>query len=92
MPSRGCSAKKPGRAAVHRLEVGGAFLEGRRAMDLSKAGWRKASRSSAEGDNCVELAAVPGVVALRDSKAPHEGSICLSREDFRRFARVVKGL
>ncbi|MGI5204965.1 DUF397 domain-containing protein [Spirillospora sp. CA-108201] len=32
--------------------------------------WRKASRSNANGENCVELARVPSAVAARDSKNP----------------------
>lgn len=30
--------------------------------------WRKSSRSNANGENCVELARMAGVVAVRDSK------------------------
>ncbi|TDC78498.1 DUF397 domain-containing protein [Micromonospora sp. KC606] len=36
---------------------------------LATAAWRKSSHSGDEGA-CVELAAVPGVVAVRDSKDP----------------------
>lgn len=38
-------------------------------IDLSHVAWRK-SRRSGSGENCVELARVPGVVAVRDSKNP----------------------
>ncbi|MFI6520117.1 DUF397 domain-containing protein [Spirillospora sp. NPDC050679] len=61
-------------------------------MDVKRTRWRKASRSSDAGDNCVELAGVAGAVALRDSKAADAGVIRVSRADFRRFARAVKGL
>ncbi|RAY12417.1 DUF397 domain-containing protein [Actinomadura craniellae] len=40
-------------------------------MDLSNLAWRKASRSSENGGNCIELAALPGMVAIRDSKDPN---------------------
>lgn len=35
--------------------------------------WRKSSRSSSNGGECVELAALPGQVAARDSKNPTGG-------------------
>ena len=40
-------------------------------MNLSSAQWRKSSFSAGGSDNCVEVAAVPGTVAIRDSKDPH---------------------
>jgi hypothetical protein len=38
--------------------------------DRSPAVWRKSSRSSAEGANCVEVADLAGTVGVRDSKNP----------------------
>lgn len=60
-------------------------------MDLSKAVWRKSSRSTVQNDNCVELAFMSGVVAIRDSKDADGAVIMVSRSDFKRFAEVLKG-
>ncbi|GAA2185243.1 DUF397 domain-containing protein [Micromonospora lupini] len=40
-------------------------------MELTGAQWRKSSRSSGNGGDCVEVADnLPDVVAVRDSKDP----------------------
>ena len=40
-------------------------------QDVSRAVWRKSSRSNGSGGACVEVAGnLPGVVAVRDSKDP----------------------
>ncbi|MDG4764156.1 DUF397 domain-containing protein [Solwaraspora sp. WMMD406] len=42
------------------------------APELSHAHWRKSSRSSASGSNCVEVATLAGgTIGVRDSKDPH---------------------
>jgi hypothetical protein len=51
--------------------------------DLSKARWRKASRSSASGSDCVEVAGLPGLIAVRDSKDPDGPKLLLDRSAFR---------
>ncbi|MFJ2295130.1 DUF397 domain-containing protein [Streptomyces sp. NPDC087894] len=39
--------------------------------DLSAAAWRKASYSNGDGGECLEIAdGFPGLVPVRDSKAP----------------------
>lgn len=61
-------------------------------MDLSKAVWRKASRSTSNGGNCVEVASVPGTTAIRDSKDPSGPKLTMSHNDFRRFTEILKNL
>jgi hypothetical protein len=58
-------------------------------MDLSRAEWRKSSYSGQDG-NCVEMARnLPGLVAIRDSKAPDGAKLVVSRETWQMF---LKGL
>jgi Domain of unknown function (DUF397) len=38
--------------------------------DLSRALWRKSSRSGSTGGECVEVACLETVTAIRDSKNP----------------------
>jgi hypothetical protein len=47
------------------------------ATDLSRARWRKSSRSGS-GNDCVEVAALPGTVAVRDSKDPDGPALLLA--------------
>lgn len=61
-------------------------------MDLSDALWRKASRSTAEGDNCVEVADSPSIVALRDSKDPSGPMLLMSRKEFLHLTEKLKRL
>jgi hypothetical protein len=37
-------------------------------LDLSQLTWRKSTRSGSTGGNCVEIAALPAAVVVRDSK------------------------
>lgn len=59
-------------------------------MDLSRVVWRKASLSDEIGDNCVEVASMPGWLALRDSKNPAGGVLQLGQAGFRDLVDSVK--
>jgi hypothetical protein len=60
-------------------------------MDLSRADWRKASYSSTNGGNCVEVARnLPGAVAVRDSKDPAGPALALSPPEWTAFTARIK--
>ncbi|HEY2946823.1 MAG TPA: DUF397 domain-containing protein [Micromonosporaceae bacterium] len=53
--------------------------------DLSGAVWHKSSRSDMSGPNCVEVATVGDVVAVRDSKDPAGSVLRFTRHEWRAF-------
>ncbi|MFB4298483.1 DUF397 domain-containing protein [Actinomadura sp. NTSP31] len=54
--------------------------------DPLEARWRKASRSSASGSDCVEVAGLPGLIAVRDSKDPDGPKLLFDRDVWRKLA------
>ena len=59
-------------------------------IDLSRAEWRKSSHSGQDG-NCVEVARnLPGLAAVRDTKAPDGASLVISQEAWQVFVRSVR--
>jgi len=60
-------------------------------IELSRAAWRKSTWSSAEGQNCVEVATnLPGLVAVRDSTRPTGPALTVTLHEWTAFIRVVK--
>jgi hypothetical protein len=49
--------------------------------------WRKSSRSGGEGGECVEIAACPHAIHLRDSKNPTGPHLTLSPTTWSAFLR-----
>lgn len=62
------------------------------STDLPQLHWRKASRSSSTGSDCVEVADSTSAVAVRDSKDPDGPKLFLDRDAWRALAdRVGRG-
>jgi hypothetical protein len=59
--------------------------------DYSSAVWRKSSHSDDNYGQCIELAVVPGVIGVRDSKQCDGGAVLeFSRNELSAFLRAVK--
>lgn len=41
--------------------------------------WRKSTRSDSHGEACVEIAGLPGMIAIRDSKNPDGPKLVFGR-------------
>ncbi len=62
-----------------------------RSSDLSHATWRKSNRSNGGGDgDCVEVAELPDLVAMRDSKDPAGTALAVTRAQWRAFVSTVR--
>jgi hypothetical protein len=61
-----------------------------RAPDLSHVVWRKSTRSSETGGNCVEVAAMAGLIIVRDSKSPAEPAFVLKPSAWSAFLDLIK--
>ena len=59
-------------------------------VDLSRAVWRKSSRSGGGAGQCVEVASVQDVTAVRDSKNPSGGALTFGDREFAVFLASVK--
>lgn len=58
--------------------------------DLSRAVWRKSSRSNGTGgDQCVEVARTGAGVAVRDSKQPAGPVLVFTPADWRAFVAAT---
>jgi hypothetical protein len=58
--------------------------------DLSAATWRKSTRSSGGGSNCVEIAQLPGLIAIRDSKNPEGRDLIVSHTAFQELVADIR--
>ena len=58
-------------------------------VDLTRAAWQKSSRSSGNG-NCVEVAVVDEVVAVRDTKDRSGPMLVFTPAEWRAFVAGAK--
>jgi hypothetical protein len=54
------------------------------------AQWKRSSRCDPHRDNCVEVAALPGAAAVRDSSAPDGPVLVYTRTEWLAFIEAVK--
>jgi hypothetical protein len=60
-------------------------------MDLTRIAWRKATYSSTNGGECVEVGTVPATVAVRDSKDPQGPALAFAPQVWAAFTSRVQG-
>ncbi|WP_106397844.1 DUF397 domain-containing protein [Actinocorallia populi] len=52
--------------------------------------WRKSTHSGGNSGQCVEVAALPGTVGIRDSKNPHRPALAVNPRAFGRLLHEIK--
>lgn len=59
-------------------------------MNAPTIRWRKSSHSDHQGGECIEVASLPPVIGVRDSKDPDGPILSFSAADWRAFTRRLK--
>jgi hypothetical protein len=59
------------------------------SKDLINARWRKSSYSGNTGGECIEVAQLPTLIAIRDSKNPEVGAFTVSPAAFGTFVDTL---
>jgi hypothetical protein len=57
----------------------------------ARLAWFKSSYSGNEGGECLEVAAMPGSVHVRDSKAPARAQLAFPATEWAAFVRFAAG-
>ncbi|GAA2725645.1 DUF397 domain-containing protein [Actinocorallia aurantiaca] len=58
--------------------------------DFTTADWRKSTHSGGDSGQCVEIAALPAAIGIRDSKNTHRPALAVSPRAFDRFLQKIK--
>ncbi len=61
-----------------------------RSRDLTSATWRRSSRSTPDGGNCVEVASLDTIRAVRDSKNPDGPVLEFTTAQWTAFASGIR--
>ncbi|MCP2343688.1 hypothetical protein FHU30_009087 [Actinomadura rupiterrae] len=59
-------------------------------IDKQPITWRKSSRSDHQGGQCIEVAALVPMVAMRDSKDPDGPRLILAPTEWRSLAQRIQ--
>ena len=59
-------------------------------MDLTSVSWRKSTYSGGNGGNCIQVAGLPGTIAVRDSKDPDGPALLFTAAEWAAFTARVK--
>ena len=59
-------------------------------MGLTSVSWRKSSYSGGNGGNCIQVAGLPGTIAVRDSKDPDGPALLFTAAEWAAFTARVK--
>ncbi|MFI0371504.1 DUF397 domain-containing protein [Actinomadura sp. 1N219] len=59
-------------------------------VDLTGATWRKATRSTSNGGECIEIARVDNTIAIRDSKNPDGPKLLLTPQTLHHLTQAIK--
>ncbi|MGI5324034.1 DUF397 domain-containing protein [Actinomadura nitritigenes] len=57
---------------------------------MTSPAWRKSSRSTNQGGECVEVAALSNFIGMRDSKDPDAGHLILTTAEFAAVLQRLK--
>lgn len=59
-------------------------------MDMTSVAWRKSSYSGPDGGNCIQVAGLPGTIAVRDSKDPDGPALLFTPAEWAAFTERIK--